>query len=383
MDTSPTGHAARWLRIAVATATTVLALIACELGARLLLPAPPDNMRDPQIGYRADAEIRYVHVPSQRGWIDNGFVTINSLGFRGSEVVLPKPSGRFRVAVVGDSIAVGWGVGDDETFSVQLERLLRAKRPTQDVDVVDLGVSGYDTRQEVTLLKRNVARLQPDLVLVAFCSNDVPEALDDLQPAAVAASAHGSGGADRGAVFHINPGPSTWWERQVRRSRVLYATGRALRRLTGTGEWGRSRYSMELEILQGKSSPAIDRAWALVEGQLKSLKALGAARGFSVGVIVLPSREQVAGQFPDSQYLVRMRGIAERLGFFVVDPLPRLAHRDPKDQLYIPYDRIHPSALGHRIIADAIAADVVDRLTPEGAAPSTVAAGRISQVSHQ
>ena len=41
--------------------------------------------------YQSDPDIRYVLLPNQRGWIDDGFVTTNSLGFRGREVTLPKP----------------------------------------------------------------------------------------------------------------------------------------------------------------------------------------------------------------------------------------------------------------------------------------------------
>ena len=69
----------------------------CELAARAILPAPPNGARQPQIVYRYDPEIRYVYVPNQRGWIDDGFVSINSLGFSGPDVAVPKPVGRFRV----------------------------------------------------------------------------------------------------------------------------------------------------------------------------------------------------------------------------------------------------------------------------------------------
>src|SRR5262252_1399109 len=76
---------------------TTIGLALCEIGARLLYPAPPDPTREPQIAYRYDPELRYVLVPNQKGWIDDGLVTVNSLGFRGREVVTPKPAGRLRI----------------------------------------------------------------------------------------------------------------------------------------------------------------------------------------------------------------------------------------------------------------------------------------------
>jgi hypothetical protein len=47
--------------------------------------------------------------------------------------------------------------------------------------------------------------------------------------------------------------------------------------------------------------------------------------------------------------------VADHLGLFVVDPLPLLkANASGKGSLFIPYDRNHPSAAGHRLIAQAI-----------------------------
>src|SRR5215510_4975989 len=86
-------------KVAVFLTALAVGLGLCELGARLAFPAPPDPTRQPQIGYLYDPEIRYVNVPNQRGWIDDGFVTMNSLGFRGKETALPKPTGRFRIVL--------------------------------------------------------------------------------------------------------------------------------------------------------------------------------------------------------------------------------------------------------------------------------------------
>jgi hypothetical protein len=111
---------------------------------------------------------------------------------------------------------------------------------------------------------------------------------------------------------------------------------------------------MEIAILQGRDSPDLDRAWAAVSHQLEELHELAESR-FGVGVVVLPCREQVEGQYPDAKYQSRIRAIAEQLGFFVVDPLPSLVASGKRtSDLFIPYDRNHPSAEGHRVIGEAI-----------------------------
>jgi len=353
MSTQPATPPPLGFKIALAAIALTVAFGLCEVGARLIYPAPPDPTRQPQLGYLIDPEIRYVNVPNTKGWIDDGFVTINALGFRGHDTAVPKPPGRYRIVTIGDSLTLGWGVNDDETFSAQLEQALHRSLVGRDIDVVNLGVGGYNTRQEVTLLERNLEKLEPDLVLVGFYSNDVPDGLDDARlPAGGTRIAAVNPTA--GQVLHMNPAPSSRLERALRRSRAAYTLGRTVKRLANRGEWGSSRFSMEIDLLQGKDSPDLDAAWAGIEKQLGRLRALADSR-FEVGIVVLPCREQVMGEFTQAKYQSRVRDIAGRLGFFVVDPLPALAAASAEQgDLFIPYDRNHPAAAGHQIIGEAI-----------------------------
>ena len=338
-------------RIGLLVGALAFATLLCEIAARIVFPAPPDPTRQPQIVYQFDPELRYVLSPNQRGWIDDGFVTTNSLGFRGSEVALPKPAGRLRIVAIGDSLTFGWGVNDNETFCSRLAGLISARFPGQDVDIVNLAVGGYDTRQEVGLLRRHVSRLQPDVVLVGFYSNDVPEAFDDKGAAA------NSGQPAR--VMHLNPAPASWLDAQIRKSRALYLSGRVVKRVSQRGEWGRSGFSMELDLLSGRDSAELNTAWERVGAQFGELRSMAMASGFSVGIVTLPPREQVQGAYPNAQYQNRVRAIAERMGFFVIDPLPALsASGVAAAALYVPYDRNHPSAEGHRVIAQAVFGDL-------------------------
>jgi lysophospholipase L1-like esterase len=361
-------------KVYLALLSLVVSFGLCEVVARIAFPAPPDPTRQPQITYLYDPEIRYVNVPNQRGWIDDGFVTMNSRGFRGRETDVPKPRGRFRIVTVGDSLTLGWGVGDEETFSARLEQFLHEKFPDRNLDVVNLGVGGYDTRQEVTLLKRHVDELEPDLVVIGFYSNDVPDSIDDDRALADAGTRVVAANPQRGQVLHMNPAPDSSWETALRKSRAAYTIGRALKRFAKKGEWGSSRFSIELDLLQGKDSPELDQAWAGIEKRLGDLRALAASR-FAVDILVLPCREQVAGQYPTAKYQSRVRDIADRLGFAVIDPLPALiASRRPVSDLFIPYDRNHPSAAGHRIIADTVSHYIAEHQAPDRHAKYDLAA---------
>ena len=342
-------------RIGLTAGAMLFAALTCELVARVVFPAPPDPARQPQIKYRVDPEIRYTPLPNQRGWIDDGFVTTNSLGFRGPEPVTPKPPQRFRIVAVGDSVTFGFGVNDRETFCAQTEALLREHMHGVDLDVVNIAVPGFDTRQEVVLLRRSVSQLEPNLVLVGLYSNDIPDSLEDGTGGTLVATPRG----DTSQVLQMNAAPTSWWDIYLRKSRAVYTVGRALRRFARKGEWGMSRFTMELDILEGRNTAQLDEAWARVAKQFAELRSLAVTHGFSVGVVVLPPREQVLGLYPHARYQDRVRSMAESAGFFVIDPLPTLtASRERKDRLYVAYDRNHPSGAGHRLIAQAIVDDL-------------------------
>jgi lysophospholipase L1-like esterase len=340
-------------RIGLVLGATVFAAATCEVAARIAFAAPPNPARQPQIAYQYDPEIRYVPLPNQRGWIDDGFATTNALGFRGANPAIPKPHDLVRVVAVGDSVTFGFGVNDGDTFCVQAEQLLRARHAGASLEVVNLAVPGYDTRQEVTLLGRHVERLHPDVVLVGFYSNDVPDSLEDNQSGTMVAKP-----ATQGQALHMNAAPTSWWDIHMRKSRAVYTNGRALRRFTHSGEWGMSRFAMELDILQDHDTPQLDAAWKRVGEQLDILQQMSREHGFAVGIVVLPPKEQVIGLYPSANYQRRLQTLAAARGFFFVDPLPRMiAAPGNKEHLYVPYDRNHPTAAGHRLIAEAIADD--------------------------
>lgn len=105
----------------------------------------------------------------------DGVLKTNSLGLVGPELPPTKPAGEFRVVVLGDSYTVGGQVPYEQTFPAVLEKQLHDAGYTN-VRVINAGVGGYTEFNEAGLLKEDLARFQPDLVvLAAFLGNDVAE----------------------------------------------------------------------------------------------------------------------------------------------------------------------------------------------------------------
>src|SRR6266403_352890 len=97
-------------------------------------------------------------------------VRINSDGLRDREHAIQKPAGTLRIAVLGDSYVEGMNVPLEKTFPAVLERELSSCAALGDrqVEVINFGVSGYGTAQELLTLREHVWKYDPDIILLAF-----------------------------------------------------------------------------------------------------------------------------------------------------------------------------------------------------------------------
>lgn len=110
-------------------------------------------------------------------------VLTNSHGFRSQEISVKKPQGQYRVMVLGDSSAFGFGVAGEETFGAVLSRDLRKKYPHRDVRFINGAVSGYTTYQAATFMKERGWKFSPDLIIISFNDDPQMEWKQDVQRA--------------------------------------------------------------------------------------------------------------------------------------------------------------------------------------------------------
>lgn len=103
------------------------------------------------------------------------FVT-NEKGFRNIDSTpYKKRPGEFRVLVLGDSHTFGYEVNQQETYAAVTEKLLREKG--FDATVINAGISGTGTAEQLVFLEQEGLRYDPDVVVLGFFSNDFDDNL--------------------------------------------------------------------------------------------------------------------------------------------------------------------------------------------------------------
>ena len=112
-----------------------------------------------------DADLLYALRPGTRWTAAEGReIQINDLGWRDPPRTADKPAGTQRILCLGGSNTYGAAVQGHETWPAALEREL-SQRMIQPVEVWNLGVSGWDTRQKVAMARHAVDRYEPDLIV--------------------------------------------------------------------------------------------------------------------------------------------------------------------------------------------------------------------------
>ncbi len=266
-----------------------------------------------------------------------GFGDFNRYGIRDRERELANTDGRFRIVVLGDSVAFGLcsqregALALPDVFASRLEKSLNAESGPS--EVFNLAVSGYNTTQEIAFLELKGLALSPDLVIVAYVFNDHIERAAELQR----------------FTQHPDFDQVRSLRRAVRRNVLLQS---ALVRAV----WYRLGGAEADDSGQGSEGASHDYA-ALVAEDLEPLRVLSERRGFRVLLVLFPR----LGKYIDGTY--RWAGqhdivtrIAGEKGFDTFDLLPGFLQAGEGGLLRLRgrCSAMHLDEFGHRVAADLV-----------------------------
>jgi hypothetical protein len=238
--------------------------------------------------------------------------SVNQFGMRDrASLTREKPPNTIRIALVGSSIVMGYGVSDDEVFGRLFENRLNTRRadPSQLFEVLNFGVGKQWAPHRLVSLQRNVSTFAPDAVYY-FAHQDEFTAVAS-HPAKLLS------------------------RRQKLPSRHLTEVAEKAG-LTSGMAWGAIQSRLE------RHQPDLLRA------VYKSIVDECRRRG-AVPVYVYLPIPGTTTKDPEPQLLP----IAEDSGFIVCDLSDWGGGRQLED-LFSPDDQLHPDARGHRLIADAL-----------------------------
>ena len=102
------------------------------------------------------------------------YVSFNSAGLRDREHTIAKPANTVRIALLGDSYCEALQVPLEQTFWWLLQQKLEScpQFAGKHVEIINFGVSGYGTAQELITLQQQVWQYSPDIVMLLMTTNN-------------------------------------------------------------------------------------------------------------------------------------------------------------------------------------------------------------------
>ena len=303
------------VNVALALASSAIFLAVLEGAARLLeKPRPP---RREVADYIWDWDDKmpggfYVMKSDGVGWPP--WEEFNRDGLRDRTRTHEKAEGLRRIAILGDSVTLGAEIRPDEAYPQRLEARFRAEG--RRVEVMNVALWGWSTRQERTAWQRIARAYQPDQALLAVCLNDIPELFNNLSR------------------------PPRWLTRLHEHSAVV-------RRLVDAE--GREIDSVE-RLFAEPDAPRVREAMDRFFEEVRALRRDVEADGATFAVVVFPFRFQVEPEAPPPVVQQRIAAFCESERLRCLDLLPTLGRVGPS--AFVDYDHLSPA--GASLVADTL-----------------------------
>lgn len=255
----------------------------------------------------------------------NGYVRDQTL----RSYPVPKEHAEVRIISVGSSSTFGYGVPHKRTWSTQLED--RLTKQGLDVEVLNGGMPGSTSVRLVSSVREVIMPLQPDIVIVSLGFND-----------------HSITAMDNDAA-HLKAMTTTglsWFEVQVERARQWL---RHRARAQYAGAVSRGEPLDDDDVQRFSTAPA-----QLFGNALQQMADAVSAGGATLVFIEEPCKDGATRPLLQP-FRKAMAEVAARNDLLLIKPQTLLD--STKGAVYL--DAVHPTALGHWLMADLLATELV------------------------
>lgn len=293
----------------------VLLAGATEVGLRLYGFGKP-------ILFVQDADIGYYPRPNQEAHYPGRVISINNHGMRSPDIAMPKPVGKMRILLIGDSTLAGTRVANEQLYSTLLEKQLNEAAGKSAFEVLNMGVNAWGPMHEQAYLKK-FGDFDSDLLVIC---------------GPVANAFRPRYGLERLPFSPANHPPRFALEQ------LAYELMWRMREKTlGAPAWSLPGTHQEQQVRTG-----VD-AYASMAAEMQS-------KGGEVMMEMLPARPVTLGQGEDPEGNEIFAAIGRRLaGIGVIPHLAGPIFKDVPHPAEIYYDGVHFDVRGHRLYADFLA----------------------------
>jgi hypothetical protein len=293
----------------------------------------------------------------------------NSLGYLDREPLLPKPPGRRRILVVGDSFVEAAQVRNADKVQAVLEGALRRRLGEDAVDATAFGYSGTGQANQLGFYAKDGRAVAPDLVVLLLVANDfannspILEAIRNgwhpYRPPRPFFERDGAG-------FRPVPVDPDWMDALLAgstpadRYAALAADAEFAPRLAGWG--GPAAVDMDEMFWRRTLPPLFEDALALTAHAIWEWVALGRRDGFAL--VLVATDTMTNGGADDVRHgalqIERFRAIADAAGVPFLDLYPAFVAHGTPDDAHWRYDG-HWNETGHRWAGEATAAFIEEQ----------------------
>jgi lysophospholipase L1-like esterase len=327
-------------RVLLVVSSFLVCAACAEVGLRLFYGNNPRFVY-PQVQHEL-TYYGYKPRPNQRGvYTTDKVVRTNAFGFRDHEWTVPKPAGRTRVMVVGDSFTFGNALDQENRYTDLLDARLHA---VGDVEVINASAGGWNLDNESAFLRTEALQYEPDALVLAFVINDwVPNGYDRSAPVKMNLSADGRLDA-RPSWLRWLPYPVIFWLKSP--ALVAYLRDRVAAAANGD--------SLDGDLISNRVDLEHNEYVVATFAELGALKQWSEAHRLPMILLAIPPVNLFWVPRDSPAYLKYLAAFCERQGIGFVDPSPAFWSQKNPTKLYMyPWDN-HLAAAGHRLVADQL-----------------------------